>query len=127
MLTPLRAAALGALTLSVAAATAVYGSAASLTTTSTTAAAAKVTVVHCPTAATTVFENVVATNIVSVTVSGIDATCAGGTLSVTVYNGAASGSGSIAVPGGGGTVTVTLGAAVAFVDNARADLVIAGP
>ena len=117
----------GGVSLALLAAASAYGLATSLPLTSHSLAATSVSVPRCPTTGTTVLENVAGTNITSVTVGAIDATCAGGTLSLTVYNGTATGSGSAIVPAGGGTLTVTLGSAVAFVDNARVDLVVTGP
>ena len=63
----------------------------------------------------------------SVTVGALPPTCGGATLQVTVNNGATTGSGSAAVPAGGGTVTVTLGVAPAVTAGEQTDLVLVGP
>jgi hypothetical protein len=109
------------------AAAAVSGAADSLSLASQQVGAANVAVPKCSTAGMTAFENVTGSSIVSVTVSQIDAACAGGTLSLTVNNGTATGGGSAAVPGGGGSMTVALGTAFPFTNNASVDLVVAGP
>ena len=109
------------------AAAAIYGTAASLSFNSQQAGAGNSAVPKCSTAGMTTFENVSGSNIVSVAVSNVDSACAGGTLSLTVSNGTTTGSGSAAVPGGGGSMTVTLGSVVPFVDNAAVDLVVVGP
>jgi len=62
--------------------------------------------------------------VVSVTVSGIEAACAGFTLKATV-TGSTSFEGTVVVPGGGGSATATLAASVAVVQSIRFDIVIA--
>ena len=74
-----------------------------------------------------VVQNLTGANVTSVTVSGIAAGCATGSLSVTVDNATATSSGSVAVPGGGGTVTVTLAAGVPAKDAEEIDVAISGP
>jgi hypothetical protein len=102
--------------------------AASLTTTTTKVGAAAITVPRCTTAGVTTLEVITTTNITGVTVSNIDAACAAGTLSVTVnVGGGTTGAGSATVPSGGGTLTVTISPAVAFVDNAQIDTEVTGP
>ena len=54
-------------------------------------------------------------------------TVGGATLQVTVNNGVTNSSGSAAVPAGGGSVTVTLGAAVAVTTATQTDMVLVGP
>ncbi len=104
------------------------GLAASLSTTSDAAGQAAVTVPRCSTAGVTTVEVLTGTTISGVTVSNLDAACAAGTLKVTVQvAGGVTGSGSIAVPSGGGSATVTLTPAVAFAGNAQIDTVISGP
>jgi hypothetical protein len=99
----------------------------SLSSTTQQVGAGNSNVPKCATAAMATFENVSGSNIVSVDVSNVDAACAGGTLSLTVNNGITTGSASSAVPGGGGAMTLTLGSAVPFVDNASVDLLVVGP
>ena len=103
-----------------------YGVADSLLFTSQQVGAGNSTIPKCATAGMTVFENVSGVTITGVTVSNIDVACAGGTLSLTVNNGTTTGSGSAVVPGGG-SMTVTLGSAIPFIDNASVDLVVVGP
>ena len=105
----------------------VLGAAAGLGLATDTLGAAVLTVPRCTTASLTVFQNLTAGNVTSVTVGGIAATCAGGTLRVTVDNGDVAGSGSSTVPIGGGAVTVTLSVAPAVGTAERTDLVIEGP
>ena len=116
----------------IAAATAVAGTvvacAASLVLTSSGLAAAQVAVPRCSTAGSNAVEVISGSNITGVTVSGISSACAGGTLALTVnVGGGTTGSGSATVPAGGGSVTVTLGTAVAFIAGAEIDTVITGP
>ncbi|HEX9094517.1 MAG TPA: hypothetical protein VF990_00270 [Candidatus Dormibacteraeota bacterium] len=110
-----------------AAATAGYGVADSLLVSPHQLGAATASIPKCATAGMTVFENVSGVTIATVTVSNIDPACAGGTLSLTVNNGASSSSAAAVVPGGGGSMTVALGTAVPFIDNASVDLVVLGP
>jgi hypothetical protein len=109
------------------AAAVIYGAADSLSFNSQEAGAGNSTVPKCSTGGMTTFENVSGSNIVSVDVSNVDSACAGGTLSLTVNNGTITGSASSVVPGGGGAMTLTLGSAVPFIDNASVDLVVVGP
>src|ERR1700704_1522596 len=111
----------------VGAAAIIWGAAESLSFSSQQAGATSVPVPKCSTAGMTTFESVIGTNIVGVSVSNVDAACAGGTLSLTVNNGTSTGSASGVVPGGGGSMSLTLGSAVPFVYNASVDLVLAGP
>ena len=104
-----------------------YGLADSLPLSSPQVGAANAAVPKCSTAGMTAFENVSGSSVVSVSVSNVDSTCAGGTLSLTVNNGTTTGSASALVPGGGGSMTVTLGSPVPFIDNASVDLVVVGP
>ena len=82
---------------------------------------------RCDTDGVTVGQNLSGTNVVSVSVGGISASCAGGVLSLTVNNGTANAGGSATVPVGGGSVTITLASAVAVKDVASNDLTITGP
>lgn len=68
------------------------------------------------------------TNVASVTVAGIASPCGGGNLSLTVNNGAASGSGGpLVVPAGGGSLTVTISPQVALDDAHYTTLLLQGP
>ena len=67
------------------------------------------------------------TNVVSVTVGNLPSTCGGATLQAAVSNGSTSSTGSATVPSGGGSVVVTLGAAVALAAADETDLVLTGP
>jgi len=118
-----RAIGLGALTL----AAAVIGSAASVAILSGSLGAATIAVPRCTTAGLGVLNNLTAATVSSVAVSGIPATCGGATLQITVNNGLTNSSGSIAIPAGGGTVTVTLAPAVAVTGAEQTDAVIVGP
>lgn len=89
--------------------------------------AAQVAVPRCTNAALTVIPTLTLTTISSVTVGGLPAACGGGTLEVSVNNGATSGSGSATVPGGGGSVAVTITPAVALTALTQTDFVLTGP
>ena len=81
----------------------------------------------CDTNGVSVVQVLTGTNVTGVTVGGIDAACAGGSLSATVNNGTTTGTGTASVPGGGGTVTLGLSSSVAFRDADEIDVSIAGP
>ncbi len=106
---------------------AAIGVAASLSFASGTLGAARTTTPRCTTAGLTVFQNLSAGTVISVTVGAIPAACGAATLQVTVNNGVTNASGSAAVPGGGGSVTITLGSAPAVTASLETDLVLAGP
>ena len=74
-----------------------------------------------------ILQNLSGANVVSVTVSGIAAACAGGTLSATVDNATTASSGTAVVPSGGGSVTVSLAASVPAKDAEEIDVAISGP
>jgi hypothetical protein len=102
--------------------------AASLSTTTDKVGGAAASVPRCATTGVTTVEVLTGTNITGVTVSGIDSNCAAGTLAVTVnVGGGTTGAGSVAVPAGGGSATVPISPAVAFVGNAQIDAEITGP
>lgn len=105
----------------------VIGFAASLNVTSQTFGSARAAMPRCASGALTVLQNLSGANVASVTVSNIPAGCGTGTLYVTVNNGTSQGSGSAAVPAGGGSLTVTLGAAVPLTTAEQTDLVVVGP
>ena len=106
---------------------AVVGSAASLSFASGSLGAATAATPRCTTAGLTVFQNLSAGTVISVTVGAIPAACGGATLQVTVNNGVTNASGSAAVPGAGGSVTVTLASAPAVTAAEQTDLVMVGP
>jgi len=106
---------------------AVVGAAASLSLTSGTLGAATTATPRCTAAGLSVLQNLSAGTVISVTVGTLPAACGGATLQVTVNNGVTNASGSAAVPGGGGSVTVTLGSAPAVTASEQTDLVLVGP
>jgi hypothetical protein len=103
------------------------GAAASLSFSSATLGAARVATPRCTAAGLTVFQNLSAGTVVSVTVGGLPAACGTATLRVTVDNGTVNAAGSAAVPAGGGSVTVTLASAPAVTTVEQTDLVLIGP
>lgn len=109
------------------AAGAVFGAAASMSLQSDRLGAARAATPRCTAAGLTVFQNLSAGTVVSVTVGSLPAACGGATLQATVNNGLTNASGSIAVPAGGGSVTVTLGSAPAVSAVEQTDLVVIGP
>lgn len=106
---------------------AVIGNAASLSFASGSLGAATTATPRCTTAGLTVFQNLTAGTVTSVTVGGLPAACGGATLQVTVNNGVANSSWSAAVPGGGGSVTVALAVPPAVTAAGQTDLVLVGP
>ena len=104
-----------------------YGFAASQAVASNTIGGNSAAVPRCDTDGVTIVPVISGANVSSVTVGGISANCAGGTLSVNVNNGAANSSGSGVVPAGGGSMTVALAVAVAAKDGMETDVAIAGP
>ena len=106
---------------------AVLGAAASVSFSSNTLGAATAATPRCTADGLTVFQNLSGATVISVTVSAIPAACAGATLQATLNTGAANASGSAVVPGGGGSVTVTLGSAPTVAVADQIDLVMVGP
>jgi hypothetical protein len=82
---------------------------------------------RCTTSGLLLVQNLSGTSVASVTVGGIPASCGSATMYATVNNGATNSSGSAAIPAGGGTVTVTLAAAVPATTVDQADIVVVGP
>ena len=74
-----------------------------------------------------ILQNLSGANVVSVTVSQIASACGNASISAAVNNGTSNSSGSNTVPAGGGSITVTLGAAVAAKDGEEIDVSINGP
>jgi hypothetical protein len=83
--------------------------------------------VRCTSGGVTLFQYVSGSDVVAVIVDGVASACGGATLSVTVDNGSASGSGSAAVPAGGGRVTVLITPTVPLLDSHRVSVRIIGP
>ena len=106
---------------------AVAGAAASTNLSSDGLGAARAATPRCTAAGLTVFQNLSAGTVISVTVGGLPAACGGQTLQATVNNGLTSGSGSVAVPAGGGSATVVLGSAPAVTAVEQTDIVVIGP
>lgn len=98
--------------------------AASLGSTSRTLSAGATAVQRCDPDGFAVALELAGTNVIGVTVSGLDAACGGLTVKATVV-GSTTSYGNATVPGGGGTTTVTLGAAVAVAQSLRVDVVVA--
>ncbi len=106
---------------------AVVGAAASLALTAQSVGAATATTPRCVTSALTITPVLTTGNVTSVVVATLPAGCGGATLKVAVDNGAASGTGSATVPGGGGSVTVPITAGPAIDVNVSIDIVLEGP
>ena len=90
-------------------------------------AANAATVTRCDTDGVSVVQNLSGANVISVTVGSIAAACGNGTLALALNNGTTSSSGSASVPDAGGSLTVTLAAAVAAKDADQVDISISGP
>lgn len=88
---------------------------------------AAVSTPRCTSAGLGLIQNLSASTVVSVTVSSLPSACGSATLQVTVNNLLTSSSGSATVPGGGGSITVTLGTPVAITAVEQIDLVLTGP
>jgi hypothetical protein len=106
---------------------AVMGHAAGIGASSQSLGASSVSVGACDSDGVSLTPNLSGGNIVSVTVAGIASACEAGSLSLTFDNGAANSGGTGTVPAGGGSLTITLGTAVALDDAGEADVTIAGP
>ena len=106
---------------------AVLGAAASLSLTAASLGAATTSTPRCTATGLSVLNNLTAATVSSVTVGVLPAACAGATLQLTVNDGATNSSGSAVVPGGGGSVTVTLGTPVALTATVQTDLTLVGP
>jgi hypothetical protein len=115
------------LALSVMAASVGVALAASLSLSGNSLGAATASTPRCTAAGLGVLQVLSGSNVVSVTVGSLPSGCGGATLQATLNNGTTSSSGSTTVPAGGGSVTVTLGAAVALSQVDEIDLVLTGP
>jgi len=109
--------------------TAIVGRAAGLADKSDTIGAGQISTPRCTSTAVTVVETITTTYVTGLTLSNIPSTCAGGTISVTMAEGAVSYTpASQTVPAGGGTVTVTIPSGdVPVTSTGEADVVIEGP
>jgi hypothetical protein len=105
----------------------VVGLAASIVLSSGSLGAARTATPRCTNAGVSVSQNLSSGTVISVTVAGLPAACAGATLQVTVNNGTANSSGSATVAAGGGSVTATLATAPALKLADEIDLVLTGP
>lgn len=103
------------------------GMAASLALAADSLGARDLTVPRCTTAGLGVIQNLSGSNVISVTVSNLPSTCGGATINVTLNNLVTNSSGSNTVPGGGGSVTVTLASAIAATTTEQIDLILTGP
>jgi hypothetical protein len=82
---------------------------------------------RCTNAGLGLIQNLAGSNVISVTVNNLPSACGNATLQVTLNNLTASSGGSASVPAAGGSVTVTLAAAVAMSTTEEIDLVLTGP
>jgi hypothetical protein len=89
--------------------------------------AARVSTPRCTSSAIGVLPNLSGNNYVSVTVSSVPPSCGGATVQVAVNNGTSSSTGAGTVPSGGGSVTVSLAAAVSATTVAETDILLTGP
>ena len=90
-------------------------------------AASRVATPRCTNAGLLVIPNLSGANVASVTVSSLPSACGGATIQVAVNNGTSASNGSSTVPAGGGSVTVTLAAAVPAATDEELDVVLTGP
>ncbi len=102
----------------------VPGLAASMTDTSKTEGAGNSAISKCDADGFTTLLNSTSGNVTTISVSGIASACGGSTLNARVANGVTSQSGSVAIPAGGGSVTVTLGTSIALTDSMSTDYFI---
>jgi len=82
---------------------------------------------RCTSAGLGLIQNLSGSNVISVTVNSLPSACGNATLQVTLNNLTTSSGGSATVPAAGGSVTVTLAAAVAMAATEEIDLVLTGP
>ena len=103
------------------------GAAASLALSAGSLGFATASVPRCTNAGLTVTPILTVSTVSSVTVSALPAACGGATLAVTVDDGTTTGSGSVVIPSGGGSVSVPITGTAALLASVRIDLVILGP
>jgi hypothetical protein len=101
--------------------------AASLSAAGQSLAANRVTTPRCTNTGLLVVPNLSGTSVSTVTVSSLPSACGGATLEAAVNNGSTASTGSAVVPAGGGSVTVTLAAAVPATAGEELDVVLVGP
>jgi hypothetical protein len=89
--------------------------------------AARAATPRCTAAALVVTPTLSGSNVASLTVGNVPVACGGATLQATMSNGATSGSGSVVVPGAGGSVVVALSPAPALTTATTTHLVFVGP
>jgi|GEM_PF-2975879 len=106
---------------------ATVGHASNLSTTAQSLGAGKSPIAKCDSDGVTTVQVLTGNNVTSVTVGGIAPACSAATLSVTVDNGTTNSTGSAAVPGGGGSMTVALAAGVLMKDSDQIDVTLTGP
>jgi hypothetical protein len=104
------------------------GHASSLATGTATLGDSSAGVTRCDTDGFTITPTIVgtATTVSGLTVAGINAACAGQTLTADVNNGLANSTASAVVPAGGGSVSLTLATAVAGREGIQYDVTVSG-
>jgi hypothetical protein len=105
----------------------VIGAAASVTISTARVGANAIATPRCTSIGMPLVQNLTGTSVTSVTVSGIPSACGGATLYATANNGTTASSGSVAVPAGGGSATVTLSSGVPVATAVQVDVVVTGP
>lgn len=103
-----------------------FASAASINSAASTVGAGAIQPVRCDTDGMSATPVLTASSVAGVSLGGISASCANKTLSVGVTNGSQSGTGSVLVPSGGGTLTVPITPAVTSTTAVTIDVVITG-
>lgn len=103
------------------------GAAASTAVSTSRLGASTIATPRCTSVGMPLLQNLTGTSVTSVTVSSIPSGCGGATLYATANNGATAASGTIAVPAGGGSATVTLSAGVPVSTAVQVDVVLTGP
>ncbi len=106
---------------------AIEGHAASLSFSVTSIGAGTTSIPRCPVGSLSVGQTLVGSSLTAVVVSAIPSECGGATVQVAANNGVTSSSGSGVVPGGGGSVSVTLSAAVPLRSSTQIDVLLTGP
>ncbi len=105
----------------------VIGAAASVNLSAAHLGAASRATPRCTSSGLTLTQNLSGASVTSVTVAGIPVACGSATLYASLNNGSTRSSGSAVVAAGGGSVTVTLTAAVPASTADEADIVLTGP
>lgn len=89
--------------------------------------AARAATPRCTTAALVVTPTLAVANVASITVGNVPRACGGATLQATVSNGVTTGSGSVTVPAGGGSMVVVLSPTPPLTTAMKTYLVFVGP